>query len=403
MTEALSPETPSTVLSSDQPVDGLGGGTPTTLDPENKEPETLREVLKTAMKADKDGDEPKPDDAVKVEDKKDAKADKEAEKPDAKAEKEPKDDKPPKEEKPVKVDDQPKDTPEQDEKPLEAEKPATKPEPGKPNRDAAPESFHPDAKEVWVNTPRAVRRDLHSYIEKTTSELEQAREYTQRYEQVRDFDEYLTQNGGSLRESLTRVARLETLLQTNPLAGINEILLEAGPRKPDGSPVTLMEMARTIVQMGEQGYNQAISQARQQPQVNPQDQQIQALQTQIQEMQQQQMAASVIEPFKAQHPRYDELKNDIAFFLKSGKIAGNLSPAERLEVAYDMAERINAASTSANQAEPADPASNDRAPSFDGSKSVKSSPGAVSENDTSPAEGSIRDLLRSNIKKAGRS
>lgn len=394
MSDAAVLEQPSTVISPDQN-DGLGGGAPKTI--EDDKPESLRDAIKGAVQADKEAkteveEAPKEEKAAKVEEKPDDKAKvddkvKEEVNPDAKAE----------------VKEEVKDAEKADDKPVEEPK-AEQPKDGKANRDAAPDSFHPDAKEVWANTPRAVRRDLHNYIEQSTAQLEQAKQATERYEQVKDFDDYLQQNGGSLRESLTRVAHMETLLQQNPLAGINEILQNAGPRKPDGSPVTLMELAQVVVNMGEQGYNQAMSQAQQQSaamQPNPQDQQIQALQDQIAQMQQQQVASSVIEPFKAAHPRYDELKNDIAFFLKSGKVSPNLSPVERLEVAYDMAERIN--SISAPQEVPQASASEDRTPSFDGSKSVKSSPGVVSEIDPTPEDGSIRDLLRSNLKKAKRS
>src|SRR3546814_11090392 len=58
-------------------------------------------------------------------------------------------------------------------------------------------------------------------------------------------------------------------------------------------------------------------------------------------MQEQQFAATIIDPFKRDHPRYAELEQDIAFFLQSGKIPTSLSPSDRLAAAYDMAERIN--------------------------------------------------------------
>src|SRR3546814_16478641 len=58
-------------------------------------------------------------------------------------------------------------------------------------------------------------------------------------------------------------------------------------------------------------------------------------------MQEQQLAATIIDPFKRDHPRYAELEQDIAFFLQSGKIPTSLSPSDRLAAAYDMAERIN--------------------------------------------------------------
>jgi hypothetical protein len=53
------------------------------------------------------------------------------------------------------------------------------------------------------------------------------------------------------------------------------------------------------------------------------------------------VVADIIAPFEAEHPRFEELKDDVAFFLQSGRIPQSLSPVDRLAAAYDMAERIN--------------------------------------------------------------
>src|SRR3546814_12823543 len=98
----------------------------------------------------------------------------------------------------------------------------------------------------------------------------QHREALERYESVRDFDELARQNGRDLRQSLMQVNELENLLKSNPIAGLNKVLMQAGPHKADGQPVSLMEVAQFIVQKGPQGYQQMMAQAQQ-----PQQQQAQ--------------------------------------------------------------------------------------------------------------------------------
>jgi hypothetical protein len=263
-----------------------------------------------------------------------------------------------------------------------------------------PAKFLPDAKETWRNTPRAVQRDIDNAVREHEAEVTRYRESAERYEPIRRFDEAARQAGrAGVHESLAEVAQLENLMGQNPLAALNQILQRAGPRKPDGSPVSLFEVAQTIVQMGQQGYNQAVSRQPQQPAANNNDPRIQQLEQQIATMAQQQVALSVIEPFKASHPRYEELQGDIALFLKSDKIARSLSPSDRLAAAYDMAERINPPSNVSTAAEtdpdPARRAGDD----FSGSTSIKSTPGAVTPNDEPDRGGSIEEVLRAAVKR----
>src|SRR3546814_9460915 len=129
-----------------------------------------------------------------------------------------------------------------------------------------------------------------------------------------------------LRQLLMVVNELENLLKSNPIAGLNKVLMQAGPRKADGQPVSLMEVAQVIVQKGPQGYQQMMAQAQQPQQQQAQDDpRIAQLQQTIVQMQEQQLAATIIDPFKRDHPRYAELEQDIAFFLQSGKIPTSLS------------------------------------------------------------------------------
>jgi hypothetical protein len=270
-----------------------------------------------------------------------------------------------------------------------------------------PKNFLPDAKETWRNTPRAVQRDVENTIRTYEAKVAEFSEIAERYEPIREYDDFVRQNGrAGVHETLQEVTQLENLMLTNPIAGLNQALLRAGPRKPDGQPYSLFEVAQTIVNSGQDNYHKTVSQAKtQQTQEQREDPRIAQLEQQLAKVQQQQLAATVIEPFKADHPRYEELKGDIAFFLQSGKIPTSLSQSDRLAAAYDMAARINPASHGDEAAaHETSPEPRDRAVSdLSGSKSIKSAPGAVSSDMEPDRGGSIRDLLSAELKRAKRS
>lgn len=397
---------PSTVLDAPKNNDPSGGGAPK-LTPDTQadkfEPKSAADTLREVFKEGKEPDEAPADQAADGEE--EVKEEKKPAKPAEKAEKDVKADKA--EEGDEKEDGE--DNGGQEEKPAKQRAKDGKFAPKEPKedrgdpRDDAPKSFLPDAKEKWANVPNTVKRDINKLIADHEKASEQSRQATERYESIRDFDELARQNGRDLRDSLMRVHQIENELQRNPIAGLNKILLEAGPRKADGQPVSLYELAQFIVSKGQQGYQQMVAQQPQQQQQQVQSNpEVEQLKQQLAQMQQQQILQSVIEPFKADHPRYDELQDDIAFFLKSGKIPDGYSPAERLEAAYDMAVRINPTSHVEKEAED-DTEEGRVAESFAGSKSIKSAPGAVSSKMELERGGSIRDILEQERKRLRRS
>lgn len=274
---------------------------------------------------------------------------------------------------------------EADEKP-EAEQKEAEPKGKHPE---APAKFLPRAKELWRNTPNEVKAE----VDRVLREAEESTAAYKRYDDFREFDELAKSNGRDLRESLHKMSQIEDLLQSNPIAGLNAILMEVGPRKSDGQAVSLFEVANFIVNQGQQGYQQMVAQPAPQRQADPE---VQNLRAEIADLKVQQASRDIIEPFAAKHPRYNELQGDIAFFLQSGKIPAGLSPSDRLAAAYDMAVRINPSST-VPPATKDEPPTERRADSgFDGSaKSIKSSPGSVTEEVEDRGEGgeSIRDSI----------
>lgn len=392
-----------------------GAGAPRTL-PSDAAPESLRDTITAVMKeeaaqragadepkADKgevkaDGAEGKTDDA-KVEAKQEPKAPK-ADEPKAAKAAEPKEqaaaEKPEGAEQPSERDGKPAD-------PDAKAKADGKAAPG-PRIYNAPEKFGPDAKEVWRNVPHAVRRDIDIMQRQHAEEIERHREAAERYETIRQYDELARQNGRDLAYSLERVKLIEDTMQANPLAALELVLQEAGPRKANGQPLSLYEVAQYIVEQGPDQYRAQVRQGLPQP-PHPAEIQAQQAQEEARRLQARILEMEVIAPFRKSHPRYSELEGSIAQILESAMIPTNLSPAERLELAYAYAERLNPPSVAPAKSETGPAPDNARAvpDDFGGSKSIKSSAGAVSDDmgvDTSSL--SRRDILRDELRRRAR-
>lgn len=204
-----------------------------------------------------------------------------------------------------------------------------------------PARFLPKEREQWQNAPKVVRAGVERMVKEFEAEREQYRASHDRYQQIRDFDDLARSNGRDLRDSLAKMHRIDEMIGRDPIGALDEVLREIGPRRADGSPLTIYDVANYVVQNGPEAYQQRAQATREASAAH----EITALRQEIETMRAYQVASSVetsvIAPFAAQHPRFHELQDDIALFLQSGKVPANLSPQDRLAAAYDMAERIN--------------------------------------------------------------
>jgi hypothetical protein len=261
-----------------------------------------------------------------------------------------------------------------------------------------PARFLPRAKEVWANVPHAVKGEIARMTQEHEAEVTKYREAGERYEPIREYDEIAKSNGRQLKDSLAKVVEVERALAQNPIAGLEAVLREIGPRKADGSHLSLMDVLQHISQNPD-SYKQAINQPRQESQQRQPDPEVQALKQELQSMRAEQTVQSIITPFAEQNPRYHELEADIAFFLTSGKIPASLTPHERLEAAYDMAVRINPTSSVAPSQSREAPAVAKAVPSDDaGAKSIRGAPNGQ-DPDEGDDETDIRKLLKREARK----
>lgn len=258
---------------------------------------------------------------------------------------------------------------------------------------APPARLLPASKELWSMVPNALKGDIHRLIKDHETEKEQYRAAHEAYESIKDFDEMAKRGNTNLRTALERYTGLEQMLRTNPVQGVAEVLRNIG--------VTPIQFAQHILnnpQLHE--YKPAPQQPAQQPARSPE---IDQLRAEITAMRHEAVARDIIGPFREANPRYDELQEDIAFFLQSGKIPTSLSPVERLEAAYDMAARINpSGNMSSDRQEPAaitQPYSDSVSPKPAGTRSIRGAPADGADTAIPEGKSSVRDILRKEMRK----
>lgn len=286
--------------------------------------------------------------------------------------------KPQKVEKAAKDDDADEDDEEAGESDDEQASPPKEAKPKKPQRPTIPppEKFEASAKDNWVSVPHVVRAEVDRVIKEYEGEAQYYRPIAERYSQIREYDELAARNGVDLRQTLAEVKHLEDMMEANPLAALNAILLRSGPRKADGQPVSLFEMASHIVQMGPDGYQQAVT-SRPQQQQQQADPEIEQLRSELAQLKTDQIRQSILGPFAQQNPRFNEpeIQDSIAKILKTDMVDKGLPAQERLAAAYEMAVRLNPSAE--DYAEPVDEqeeANPRRVDGNGGSRSIRGAP-----------------------------
>lgn len=161
-----------------------------------------------------------------------------------------------------------------------------------------PARFLPKAKEVWGNVPNPVKGEIARMSQEHEAEVTKYREAGERYEPIRQFDEIAKSNGRELKDSLAKLVEVERALTQNPIAGLEAVLREVGPRKADGSHLNLMDVLQYVAE-NPQAYQQAVNQPRPQQQERRPDPEVIALRQEIHRCRQAAEAAVRLRPMKA--------------------------------------------------------------------------------------------------------
>lgn len=310
---------------------------------------------------------------------------------------------------PIKAkDDEPAPAVKAEAKPSDGVKPAAAPEDqvAKPSEGKVPEPparFLPKAREVWANTPNPVKAEIARWEREHAAEAETHRAAKQFHEELREYDELAKSTGTTVKEALASYVELEQSFARDPEGTLPRLLQKVNMNPMQAVLAVLKSAGATPQQFAEhvrlnpgQYQGQAMQPQRQPAQPAPDPMASRALQEVHQLKEQlvrQDVYTSVVAPFAAEHPRYEELQEPIVKILKSGMVPESMGLIERLEVAYDMAERLNPAPyREASEADPARPT-----PPVNpvaGKKSIKGAPtGGKAPAMRTP---SIRDALANN-------
>lgn len=266
-----------------------------------------------------------------------------------------------------------------------------------------PARFLPEARTKWANVPNEVKAEFHRVSQEMETEIAQSKEARERYEPIRQFDEIARSNGRDLKDSLAKVTQIEQQLARNPIAGLDAILREIGPRKQDGSPVSLMDVVQHIAQNPHAYHQATTAMPTQQPAQQQANPEIEALKAEIQSMRAEQTVVPLIREFSQSHSDFDALSPQIEQILSSGvieKIYGNgLSPEQKLAEAYRMAGGVPS-----SRSDPAPVSDHSVAekpvPSNDaGTKSIRGAPDDGADTSVEEPETDLREMLRKQYRK----
>jgi hypothetical protein len=156
-----------------------------------------------------------------------------------------------------------------------------------------PKRFSAAAKEAWASVPETVRAEVLRLEAELTAGLKMHQAAAERDADLAGFHARAAKGGIALKDSLSAYVNLEDLLRSDPDKGLEVIFQNIG--------ISSREWAMKLVG--------------QTPDVDATTQE-------------------VLE-FAAAHPRFEELADDICFFIESGR-------ADDLAEAYSLAERFGA-------------------------------------------------------------
>lgn len=265
-----------------------------------------------------------------------------------------------------------------------------------------PARLLPEERAKWANVPNEVKAGFH----RLTAEMEQEnagyKQSHERYTTLKPFDDIARSNGRDLKDSLEKITQVERAIAQNPIAGLDMVLREIGPRKQDGTPLTLMDVARHIVQ-NPQAYQQASAPM---PQVQQDIPQVKALEDKLASLENQLATASIqpmLDAFANSHPDYAQLEPQIAAILQSRVIetmyGNSLSAEQKLAEAYRMAGGRGPSSRSEPELVPQHSAAKDTPSPDAGTKSIRGAPTNGEDIAVEDAETDIDAILRKEMRK----
>jgi hypothetical protein len=282
----------------------------------------------------------------------------------------------------------------------------------------APARLLPQNRELWKGVAHPIREEWVRREQEYEREISQYRESHQFREELKEFDDLAKSTGTTVKEALSNYVTMEKAIRQDPATGLKQLFQNLQMDPPRAIGAILQSAGVTPQQLIEHmqrephRYNPMAShnvpqmQVQQQAQAQPApDPEISGLKQQLAQMQAQQVHATVIAPFFQDFPEAQDAWPAIEEILLSGiveKIHGSsLSPRDKLEAALRMVNP-NAGAQRGESVRQAQADNDTPAGDLRGDRSIKSSPGAVTEVSEPHRKMSMRDMLEEEARKLSR-
>lgn len=268
-----------------------------------------------------------------------------------------------------------------------------------------PARFLPEARAKWANVPNEVKAEIQRVSQEMEQENQGFKASHERYTQLKDYDDLAKSNGRDLRESLAKVNEIENAIARNPIEGLDAVLREIGPRKQDGSPLTIMDVAQYLTQNPQAYQARTSAQHMPQPAAPQANPEIEQLRAQVNSLVANQTILPVVEKFSEGKPDFDDLAEAMKTILEEGIVdrlyGTGLSHEQKVSQAYRMAggqylsSRSEAEPLSAHsEATPPRPVNPDA-----GKKSVRGAPADGTDTSVDDTDSDdIREMLRKQLR-----
>ncbi|MGL4813517.1 MAG: hypothetical protein ACRCXM_17240 [Beijerinckiaceae bacterium] len=269
----------------------------------------------------------------------------------------------------------------------------------------APARLLPQARDKWYAVPREVKDEWTRFEREVETERETYREAAQFHEETREYREMAKSVGTTVPAALKRYVEFDRQISADFGRGMAMIAADQGKTAAEAVASLIRGLGSTPEQYAKhvmanpQAHLQApMPQSQQQrPPNDPVLQRVEQLEQQLNEAQmdrqRDQVVSDIIAPFEAEHPRFAELQDDIVKLLKTDIVPLSLSPDKRLEVAYDMAERLRPPLRQAPDAFADLDENADAARVAAGKKSISGAPGNPIQSGRSLKTPSIREAI----------
>jgi hypothetical protein len=236
-------------------------------------------------------------------------------------------------------------TPGQQQLPLEPAKPAIKPLDERAPYREPPGRFSEQAKQEWHSSPESVRGAVYQMAREFQGAYEKYKGDHTVMEELRPYQDLVTKQNTSIRKALDNYYGIEQKIRQDWVGGIDIVVQNVaranGWKRADGSPITVQDFAHHVLSMTPEQHQmsrQQNSQTSAEMRIGQLHQQVEEQNQILRQMVYQQKFAGTraeVDKFAEQHPRFDELADQIKLELDLGF---------PLEQAYARADKLRPSS-----------------------------------------------------------